>query len=841
MKKKFFISMASVAIMLIVCAGNSQAAVVYWTGDSWGNPGTTNYADGNSWSAAGDFPTPYGTPPLSTDSHGIITPTYTTLIPTISSTIAETPGALGIGWDTDGTLNVVDGASVTFNNVYLPAFETQPNLGTLNISGGNTVITNNLSIGWGISVGTINQSGGTLHAANVTWNNGVVNLSGAASFLINGNQTALNLVSDGKITASEPHYIVEEVWNSGDNRTEYAAIPGPPIIVNPSATAGIYSDKVTVRWDEVDEVDKYQVWRSETDNSSTAADISGDVINPFFNDTTVIQEINYYYWVKAWITNTWSDFGDSALGFSTATPNEKFEDVSVEVGLAELNNANFDDGNIAWVDYNNDGRPDIFTGAKYDYSLGSCLFKNVSGNSFERSGGAAQIMAFSGVFADLDNDGDQDWLSSIAGNHRAFNNNGIFTWAGGPTNAYQAENLAFGDFNNNTYLDFYRPGWESPSSFGYPDSIYTNTGDGSFQFSWQQTSMARWFGANTEKRWLASGRNATTADFDEDGDIDVYVSNYRLSPNFLQINDGAGTFTNLALEYGVEGTKSLCIANGGTGTGIWYGHTIGSTFADLDNDGHLDLIVGNFDHNWSCGSNPNYQDDPRFHRNMGEAGNWHFEDKTANVGLPYVESHACPATADFDNDGDLDFFMTSVAGGYAGQKCTMMRNDGNWNFTDISVEKGLDITTPKSNFQAAWADYDNDGDLDLFTGKKLYRNNLNNGNHWLKIKLIGATIVGSNIDAIGAQARIQLGTETLTRQVESAVGWGNQNERTLHFGLGTETGPVTVNVTWPNGQTSLGSFDVDQTVTMAIPEGTFIFLIFNFIFLIYSTRKFQKL
>ncbi len=838
MKKKFFISMVIIVIMLIICAGNSQAVVVYWVGDFFGVQGDNNYANGNSWTTNGHA-TPYGTPPLSTDSHGLITPNWTTLIPTISSTIAETPVALGIGWDTDGTLNIIEGASVIFNEVYLPAFDNTPHAGTLNISGGNVVV-NSLNIGWGTSVGTINLSGGVLHAGSVTWNNGFVKLSGSASFLINGNQTELNLVSNSKITASEAYYIVEEFWNSADNRTEYSAVPAPPIVVNPSATRGIYSDKVIVRWDEVYDVNKYQVWRSETDNSSTATDISGDVANPFFIDTIVIQEINYYYWVKARITNTWSDFGDSALGFSTATPNGKFEDVSVEVGLAELNNANFDDGNIAWVDYNNDGRPDIFTGAKYDGTLGTFLFKNVSGNSFEKSGGAAAaIMFFSGVFADLDNDGDQDWLSSIAGNHRAFNNNGIFTWVSGPTNAYQAENLAFGDFNKDSSLDFYRPGWESPSSFGYPDSIYTNAGDGSFQFSWQQTSMTRWFGADNEKRWLASGRNATTADFDEDGDIDVYVSNYRLSPNFLQINDGAGNFNNLALEYGVEGTKSLCIANGGTGTGIWYGHTIASTFADLDNDGHLDLIVGNFDHNWSCGSNPNYQDDPRFHRNMGSSGNWHFEDKTANVGLPYVESHASPAAADFDNDGDLDFFMTSVAGSYSGQKCSMMRNDGNWNFTDISVEKGLDITTPKSNFQAAWADFDNDGDLDLFTGKKLYRNNLNNGNHWLKIKLVGSTIVNCNMDAIGVIARIQLGTETLTRQVESAVGWGNQNERTLHFGLGSETGPVTVNVTWPNGSISSGTFDVDETGTMTIPipEGSFIFSFLFFIFSLFFARQ----
>jgi len=505
----------------------------------------------------------------------------------------------------------------------------------------------------------------------------------------------------------------------------------------------------------------------------------------------------------------------SVSGTYTFIPKIEFQDVSASVGISVLNDSSLtlNDNNLAWVDYNNDGWQDFQTGAELDGSRGVFLFKNINGTHFEQmSNVACNPMQYPGRYADIDNDGDEDWVTSWAGNHRAFNNNGdSFTWQPGPTNAYQAENSAFADFNNNGFLDFYRAGWESPSSFGYPDAIYTNDGNGNFQFSWQQTSLAEWFGVSTEKRWLASGRAATTADFDEDGDIDIYVSNYRLSPNFLQINDGSGSFTNLAREYGVEGTKSLCIGSGVTG--VWYGHTIGSTFADMDNDGHLDLIVGNFRHNSSCGGNPNYQDFPMFYRNMGAVSNWHFEDKSATVNLPWVESHASPTTGDFDNDGDLDFFISAVAGSYSGQKCTLMRNDGNWNFTDISVESGMNITTPKSNFQAALADFDNDGDLDIFTGRKLFKNTSVNSNHWIKIKLVGDGI-NINKNAIGAQARIQIGDEILTRQVESAVGWGNQNERTLHFGLGTNSEPVTIDIKWPDG-TSLSQISyVDKKINI---------------------------
>ena len=90
-------------------------------------------------------------------------------------------------------------------------------------------------------------------------------------------------------------------------------------------------------------------------------------------------------------------------------------------------------------------------------------------------------------------------------------------------------------------------------------------------------------------------RGITTADYDEDGDLDIYVSNYRLVPNTLWQNDGKGEFAQ------VEGEKKV---DGDGGLGAW-GHTIGSSF-DFNNDGHFDLFVGNFSHP------PSYQDRPKF-------------------------------------------------------------------------------------------------------------------------------------------------------------------------------------------------------------------------------------
>ena len=108
---------------------------------------------------------------------------------------------------------------------------------------------------------------------------------------------------------------------------------------------------------------------------------------------------------------------------------------------------------------------------------------------------------------------------------------------------------------------------------------------------------------------------------------------------------------------------------------------------------------------------------------------------------------------------------------------------------DVTAASG--IATART-YQAAWADYDGDGDLDLLSGGKLYQNQ-SAGGSWLRVKLEGP---GS---AIGAVARVRVGERTLTRQVESSTGEGNQNEMVLHFGLGDYDGFVSLEVAWPGG------------------------------------------
>ena len=147
--------------------------------------------------------------------------------------------------------------------------------------------------------------------------------------------------------------------------------------------------------------------------------------------------------------------------------------------------------------------------------------------------------------------------------------------------------------------------------------------------------------------------------------------------------------------------------------------------------------------------------------------------------------------------------MTAV---YSPDTCVLYRNNGDWTFTNVTSDAGLSGLV-KSD-QGNWADFDNDGDLDLVADGKLFRNP-GNSNSWVKIKLVGTAV---NRAAIGAQARISIRAQTLTRQVEGATGETNQNDLTLHFGLGTQTDPVAVKITWPGG--------VQQTVTVPVNATT---------------------
>jgi hypothetical protein len=436
------------------------------------------------------------------------------------------------------------------------------------------------------------------------------------------------------------------------------------------------------------------------------------------------------------------------------------------------------DGTAAFVDFDGDGWVDLYAGG--------ALFRNEEGTRFVKVANDSAVPAGgSAIWGDFDNDGLPDLFnfSGTGSLHKNLGDGSFRDWPFPDLVTVNSRGAVGADLDNDGWLDLYVGGYEIWQRGVHPDAAYRNRDGEEFVEHWRSPE-----GRNF------SARGVTAADFDQDGDVDVYVSNYRLQPNFLWRNDGAGKLADAAVELGSAGTPDEVIDYTG---GIRYpicGHSIGSAWGDLDADGLIDLLVGNFSHP------PANQDRPQLLRNLGPDAGYRFEDHWADSGMTWQESFASPALGDYDNDGDLDIYYTTVyATGSGGIKNypVLYRNEGNWHFVDVTEAEGLANLGP--TYQAAWADIDNDGDLDLCTNGKLFINDRSQGN-WIEVQLIGdgKTV---NRSAIGAQVRVRLDDRVLTRQVEAGTGEGNQNDLRLHFGLGAQGGTVDLEITWPGGKT----------------------------------------
>lgn len=411
-----------------------------------------------------------------------------------------------------------------------------------------------------------------------------------------------------------------------------------------------------------------------------------------------------------------------------------------------------------WADFDRDGWTDL--------CVGGVVWKNEKGKKFSKlTHGVADAVA-----ADFDNDGWGDlcsWPSRVLRNREGKEFERI--------NLPELPNCisqsaCWADVNGDAFVDVYVAGFENwEAGITYPSYFLINDTGRAFQLGAQ------------DARYRARG--ATACDFDRDADVDIYVSNYRLQPNLLWINDGKGKFKDKAAELNAVATSP----------GFAGGHSIGAAWGDFDNDGLFDLFAGNFAHVDGRGDQPK----SRFLRNLGPE-KMHIFDDRGPCGVFYQESYASPAAGDYDNDGDLDLFFTTVYGVASfdvKNNPVLFRNDGDFKFTDVTAEAKLNGLPP--TYQAAWSDFDQDGDLDLVTANKLFENTGTQG-HWLRVVLEGdGKLV--NRSAIGSQVRVRLNDHTLSRQVEAGTGEGNQNDLALHFGLGEHAEPVRLEIFWPNG------------------------------------------
>ncbi|MDO9577419.1 MAG: FG-GAP-like repeat-containing protein [Candidatus Cloacimonadales bacterium] len=450
----------------------------------------------------------------------------------------------------------------------------------------------------------------------------------------------------------------------------------------------------------------------------------------------------------------------------------KFTDITKNAGLE-----NIQAGRVAWADFNEDGFVDLLLD-------GSRLFQNEKGKKFVEITVDAfpdTIRGNGGLWGDFDNDGDLDivtkdpesiWLNEAGKFKKVTGANSL------QNNQVSTEGVGIGDVNNDGFLDVYLANyevWKDNSSESEFDKFYKGKGDGTFV---DVTDRAGMYPSFIPKR---AGRGVNMSDFDNDGDLDIFVSNYRLQPNFLWVNDGSGHFDDLAKQKGVAGAE----VEG------WWGHTIGSEWGDLDNDGDLDLFCANLAH-------PRYIDFSNMsmlYLNSGKP-DWTFEDNRRNAGIRYEETHSEPCLADFNNDGFLDIYINCV---YEGRRSFLYMNNGDGNFREVTFLAGVRHFNGWGN---AAADFDNDGDLDLLAAGgtiQLFRNETNKSGNWLEVKILGS----DHSDAIGTRLELSNDNISLLREIQGGKGTTNQHSLVQHFGLGKNQPPFNLQIRFSNGEKKL--------------------------------------
>jgi PKD repeat protein len=502
-----------------------------------------------------------------------------------------------------------------------------------------------------------------------------------------------------------------------------------------------------------------------------------------------------------------------------------FTNVTDDVGLDGVN-GNF----FSWTDYNNDGYFDILaSGWKLYENSGppDYNFTDVT-SAANLSGGVSN-----GVWGDYDNDGYLDLYSCAGknGKDKLWHNNGNGTFtdvtkaAGNVTDLHPTSAAGWGDFDKDGDIDLYVANgedWNSGNPIYFADVLYENNGDGTF------TDITVIAGID-DYTTPYYGRGVSWADYDNDGWLDVYISNYRIQPNYLWRNNHDGTFTNVAFDLNTTGDVSYYQTDG-----PYYGHTIGSSWGDLNNDGYLDIWVSNLVHKYVGGSDVRGYicDDSNIFENRG-APFFNFSDIRPDSGIPYKpiggsgvfigdEFWFNAALADIDNDGDLDVFIPQGGGEYYNVSYAfsfLLRNNGDGTFTDITTAAGVRTWC---TYASAWADYNEDGFPDLLTSGKipqvsknyevrLYKNN-GNANNWLHVKLNGTE---SNAAGIGAMVEIKTPGGVQIREVEGGMGaHSSQNSMPVEFGLGSETDVIYVQVLWPSGIRQRVSASVNQFITI---------------------------
>jgi hypothetical protein len=456
-----------------------------------------------------------------------------------------------------------------------------------------------------------------------------------------------------------------------------------------------------------------------------------------------------------------------------------------------------------WGDFNRDGYLDVFVdnrhkGPPYVYqNNGNGTFTDVFSTSGINLIGDRQGSAW----VDFDNDGDLD-LSFIKGasnnhtlgikkdelyaNFRTGSFRNMATQAGVTNTWGRGRGVAWADYDNDGFVDLI------VGNFMTDLVLYRNNGNKTFTDVTAQTGLSH-----------LQYTNCAFADYNNDGFQDImcvvaYPKNVQGLSDILLQNNGDGTFTDISSKAGIAPLlKGQCIAWG-----------------DYDNDGDLDLFV-------SRGT----ENDPvkqTLYRNNGDGG---FTDVGDEARVGSTRNNRAAAWGDYDNDGYLDLYVVNSGGDPAGKgPNNLYRNNHDGTFTDVARVEGVDDLIASRGRGATWADYDNDGFLDLFIandedqtqfpeGPQVLYHNQGNANHWLKIKLVGTV---SNRQGLGVKVTVQTDGTTQLREANGASGhFFSQSASPLHFGLGNATIIDEIRVTWPSGVNQvLDQTGVNQEITI---------------------------
>lgn len=453
-----------------------------------------------------------------------------------------------------------------------------------------------------------------------------------------------------------------------------------------------------------------------------------------------------------------------------------FADVSKEAGVTKGNDPQSICADAIWFDYDNDGWEDLLI-ARFGTPL---LFRNSRDGTFKDVTAQSGLDKFGNTIAavafDYDNDGMLDLLfgdyfkavnlfdldspkilpinlddAHNGGGLRLYRNS-----AGKFVDATESAGLArhdgwtldvgHADYDNDGDQDIY-----VASDYG-TDRLFRNEGDGRFS---DVTADA--IGFDTKK-----GMNADWGDYDNDGLLDVYVTNitdeYMQEGNFLWRNSGDGTFIDVGRETGVHAT----------------GWGWGAKFADFDNDGWLDLFVVN---------------------GLRSAG--------AKNYITEVFEMLIRPNVDFSDLGSWPLIGDMSWSGY--QKQRLFRNDRVGGFVDVGAHAGVDNDLDGRG--VALGDFDNDGRIDIYQTSAdqptlLYRNVSDAGN-WIEFELRGTK---SNRFGIGARIVVEAGGYEQIREIDGGNGYSGQSAKRAHFGLGSALTVKRVEIHWPSG--TVDSIDV---------------------------------